>query len=119
MNKLKNSMALYVGIFVILFYIVPFMSKFIDDKSVPIALLILINPIACIIISVFFGYNNSFNLMYVLIIPLLFLPTIFMFYNSSATYYGVLYFIFTFMGMMSGNFIKRTRDRIIEDKRNI
>jgi len=72
-------MALYVGIFVILFYIVPFLNKFSDDKNVPISLLILINPIACIIISVFFGYNNSFNLMYILIIPLLFLPTIFMF----------------------------------------
>ncbi|GAA0227512.1 hypothetical protein [Metaclostridioides mangenotii] len=116
MNKAKNNITIYAIIFAVLFYVLPLIAKFNYSKELLFTFLVLVNPIACIIISMVFGYRNGFSLMYLLVLAILFFPTIFIYYNSSAAYYGVLYFIFNFMGIMSGSFIKRTKDRIKENK---
>ena len=48
-------------------------------------------PAGCFVTALIYGIRHSFNLIYVLLVFLLFVPTIDLFYNSSAAMYACVY----------------------------
>ena len=85
MDKLKKNMVFYL-LLLIDFYIVPWFIK--NTGSAMIVMLVII-PLICLITSVFYGIRNGFNFWYILIVAIMFAPSIFIFYNSSAWVYVV------------------------------
>lgn len=94
MNKLKKNIAFYILLFVV-FYVIPWLIK--DTGSAMIVMLMMI-PLICLITSIFYGIRNGFDFWYILIVAMMFAPSIFMFYNSSAWVYAVGYTVIALLG---------------------
>ncbi|MFR8178935.1 MAG: hypothetical protein ACLU80_02465 [Dorea sp.] len=94
MDKLKKNMVFYL-LLLIDFYIVPWFIK--NTGSAMIVMLVII-PLICLITSVFYGIRNGFNFWYILIVAIMFAPSIFIFYNSSAWVYVVGYAVIALLG---------------------
>lgn len=101
--KLK-PMAPYLVVNIIGFYLLPIVIK---DTGSAMAVMLLGSPLICLINSAVYGIKNSFNLLYSLIVALLFAPTIFIFYNSSAWIYIVGYGIIALVGNFIGKLFHR------------
>ena len=60
--------------------------------------MLMIIPLICLLTSVFYGIRNGFDFWYILIVAIMFTPSIFMFYNSSAWVYVVGYTVIALLG---------------------
>lgn len=101
--KLK-SMLPYLIVNAIAFYILPVL---IIDTGSGMFILLFMFPLICFITSLLYGAKHSFNLIYPLVIGLLFAPTVFIFYNSSAGIYIVIYASVSLTGNFIGIFLNR------------
>ena len=87
MAGLKKNIIFYILLFID-FYIIP---RFIKDTGSAVIVTLMIIPLICLITSVFYGIRNGFDFWYILIAAIMFTPSIFVFYNSSAWVYVVGY----------------------------
>ncbi|WP_082790321.1 hypothetical protein [Murdochiella massiliensis] len=94
MEKVKKNMVFYL-LLLIGFYIIPSFMK--DTGSAMIVMLVLI-PLLCLITSVFYGIRNGLDFWYILSVAILFIPSIFIFYNASAWVYAVGYTVIALFG---------------------
>lgn len=94
MDKLKKNIVFYL-LLLIDFYIIPWLIK--DTGSAMIVMLMII-PLICLITSIFYGIRNGFDFWYILLVAIMFIPSIFMFYNSSAWVYVVGYAVIALLG---------------------
>ena len=94
-QNLKRSHMVFYLLLLIDFYIVPWFIK--NTGSAMIVMLVII-PLICLITSVFYGIRNGFNFWYILIVAIMFAPSIFIFYNSSAWVYVVGYAVIALLG---------------------
>ena len=94
MEKLKKNMVFYL-LLLIDFYIIPWVIK--DTGGAMIVMLVII-PLICLITSVFYGIRNGFDFLYILSVAIIFTPSIFIFYNSSAWVYAVGYAVIALFG---------------------
>lgn len=92
----KKTLFIYSTVLIIVFYLLPLLFKG------GISFLFLINPLAVFLSSIICGCNNKLVLTIVFITALLFLPTIFIFYNESAWIYVVFYVVVSFVGCFIG-----------------
>ena len=60
--------------------------------------MLIIIPLICFVTSIFYGLKNGFDFGYVLIVALIFVPSIFIFYNSSAWIYVAVYTVVALLG---------------------
>lgn len=95
-NSIKIS-SVYSTILIIVFYLLPLLFKG------GIAFLFLINPLTVFICSIVFGKDSKLYFILPIISALLFLPSIFIFYNESAWIYGLFYAIISLIGSFIGN----------------
>ena len=98
MEKLKKNMVFYL-LLLIDFYIIPWVIK--DTGGAMIVMLVII-PLICLITSVFYGIRNGFDFLYILSVAIIFTPSIFIFYNSSAWVYAVGYAVIALFGNLIG-----------------
>ena len=94
MDKLKKNMVFSL-LLLVDFYIIPWLIK--DTGSAMIIMLVII-PIICLITSIFYGIRNGFDFWYILIVAIMFTPSIFIFYNASAWVYVVGYAVIALLG---------------------
>lgn len=94
MEKVKKNMVFYL-LLLIEFYIIPSFIK--DTGSAMIVMLVLI-PLLCLITSIFYGIRNGLDFWYILSVAILFIPSIFIFYNESAWVYAVGYTVIALFG---------------------
>ena len=94
MDKLKKNMVFYL-LLLADFYIIP---CFIKDTGSAMIIMLVIIPIICLITSIFYGIRNGFDFWYILIAAIMFTPSIFVFYNSSAWVYVVGYAVIALLG---------------------
>ena len=94
MAGLKKNIIFYILLFID-FYIIP---RFIKDTGSAVIVMLMIIPLICLITSVFYGIRNCFDFWYILIAAIMFTPSIFMFYNSSAWVYVVGYAVIALLG---------------------
>ncbi|MBS6161408.1 MAG: hypothetical protein KIC52_09205 [Firmicutes bacterium] len=87
MDKFKKNLIFYI-LLIIDFYVIPWFIK--DTGSAMIVMLGII-PMVCFVTSMMYGIRNGFDFWYVFIVAILFIPSIFIFYNSSAWIYVVVY----------------------------
>jgi predicted anti-sigma-YlaC factor YlaD len=101
---------LYIGIItallltVITFYLFPLLI--VDTGSGMFALLLLI-PAFCFLTAFLFGLLAGIQWLYPLLIAVLFLPTIWIYYNSSAWIYVIPYTILALVGNLTGGLIRK------------
>ena len=100
----KNSLLIYSLALTVVFYLLPLLFKG------NIAFLFVVNPIAVLICSIIYGKNDKFNFIIVIITALLFLPSIYIFYNDSAWIYAVFYAIVSAIGCYIG-FLKTKKNK--------
>lgn len=98
METLKKNIVFYL-VLLIDFYIVPLV---IQDTGSAMAVMLVILPMICLITSIFYGIRNGFDFWYILIVAIMFTPTIFIFYNSSAWVYIIGYAIVALIGVLIG-----------------
>ena len=103
MKKIKE-MSVYLIVIILAFYVLP---AFINDTGSGIFFLLILIPIICFLTSLIYGIRHSFNLIFLLIIMALFIPTIFIFYNESAAVYVLIYGIIATIGNLLGSLIKK------------
>ena len=103
MKKIRE-MSVYLIVITLAFYVLP---AFINDTGTGIFFLIILTPIICFVTSIIYGIRHSFNLIFLLIIMALFIPTIFIFYNESAAVYVLIYGIIAIIGNLLGSLIKK------------
>lgn len=94
MAGLKKNIIFYILLFID-FYIIP---RFIKDTGSAVIVMLMIIPLICLITSVFYGIRNGFDFWYILIAAIMFTPSIFVFYNSSAWVYVVGYAVIALLG---------------------
>jgi len=103
MKKIRE-MSVYLIVIILAFYVLP---VFINDTGTGIFFLLILTPIICFVTSIIYGIRHSFNLIFLLIIMILFIPTIFIFYNESAAVYVLIYGIIAAIGNLLGSLIKK------------
>lgn len=94
MNKIKENILYYV-VMAITFYGVPLLVQ--DTGSVMVMMLVVM-PLISLVTSIMYGIKNGFDLLYILIVMIMFIPTIFIFYNSSAWIYVIGYGMIALIG---------------------
>lgn len=77
------------------FYIIPW---FIKDTGSAMIVMLMIIPLICLVTSIFYGIRNGFDYWYILIVAIIFTPSIFIFYNSSAWVYLIVYEVIALLG---------------------
>ena len=87
--------------------VVNVLPAFINDTGIGIFFLLILTPIICFVTSIIYGIRHSFNLIFLLLIMALFIPTIFIFYNESAAVYVLIYGIIAAIGNLLGSLIKK------------
>ena len=107
MNKKITAFIPYVIALTIIFYALPFL---ISDTGSGMFLMLLIIPLLTFICSVVFGIRQGFNIFFTLITAVLFVPTIFIFYNSSAWIYIVAYAIVSLVGNLIGLMFNKNKN---------
>ena len=89
-------MVLYL-LLLIDFYIIPL---FIKDTGSAMTLILVLIPLICLIISIYYGIRNGLDFSYILSVAVIFAPSIFIFYNSSAWVYAVVYAAIALVGIL-------------------
>ena len=94
MDKIKKNIVFYI-LLIIDFYVIP---CFIKDTGSAMIIMLMIIPLICLVTSIFYGIRNGFDFLYILIVAIIFMPSIFMFYNSTAWVYIVGYTVIALLG---------------------
>lgn len=98
MDKLKKNIFIYI-LLVINFYILPALIK---DTGTAMFMMLVIIPMITLFTSIYYGKKNGFDIWYVISVGILFFPSIFLFYNSSALIYVIVYTIIALIGNFLG-----------------
>lgn len=105
MKKIQNQFP-YLLIIMLAFYGLPFINR----ESGMVTLLILF-PLVCLLSAVVYGVKHSFSLVYSILVMALFIPTIFIFYNETASFYIGAYGVISLVGNLLGSFIRKIYNR--------
>lgn len=92
----------YLLVNIIAFYLLPLV---INNTGMAMVILLAGIPLICFINSLIFGLRHSFSLIYVLTTALIFIPTIFIYYNDSALIYVIVYAIIALIGNFIGKIV--------------
>lgn len=101
-NQLQKILP-YAIFMALVFYGLP---NLIQDTGSAMFILLSVLPLATFLAALVYGYKEGFCLLYLLMVVLLFLPTLFLFYNISAWIYVVIYGLLAALGMGLGRWFK-------------
>ncbi len=107
MKTLKN-MGPYLAVNALDFYGLPL---FIKNTGTGMLLLLVIMPLVCLICAAFYGARHGFHWQYTVLTAALFVPTIFIYYNSSAAVYVLAYGAAALIGNLLGRLFFREDGR--------
>ncbi len=98
---MKNSLRMlpYLIVNAVAFYLLPIMIK---DTGTAMGVMLIGIPVICFVTAIVFGVKNSFKWLYPVAVALIFAPTIFIFYNSTAWVYIIAYGVIAFVGNFIG-----------------
>ena len=105
MKKIQNQIP-YLLFMVLVFYGFPLINR----ESGMLTLLILF-PLVCLLSALVYGLKHSFSFVYSILVMVLFIPTIFIFYNETASFYIGVYGVISLVGNLLGSFIRKIDDR--------
>ena len=94
MDKLKKNMIFYI-VLLADFDVIPCLIK---DTGSGMIVMLMIVPLVCLVTSIFYGIRNGFRFLYILIVLIMLIPSIFIFYNYTAWVYVVAYTVIALLG---------------------
>lgn len=98
MENIKKMIP-YLLVNVIAFYLLPLVFN--SNEGILFALMIAI-PIICFITAIIYGIFNSLNMLYPVLVGLLFIPAVFIYLNESALFYVIVYGLIALVGNFIG-----------------
>ena len=98
MQALKKMLP-YWAIALAGFYALPLAIK---DMGTAMLVLFAALPAICFVCALVYGMKNGFHIVFPVVVALLFVPTIFIHYNSTAWVYTIAYFVISFAGNLVG-----------------
>ena len=101
MGKTRKMLP-YLFVVIFAFYVLPLL---IQDTGSGMLILLIGIPMICFMVSFIYGIKNSFNWLFSLLVMLIFVPTIFIFYNESASIYILAYGVISLMGSFIGSIL--------------
>lgn len=104
----------FLLIIAISFYLVPLMIK---DTGIGMLVLLVVLPIISFICSMIYGMGNIFHPLFSLCVVLLYIPTVFLYYNSSAMIYALIYGLLSLTGLYIGTLVSRKYGKTDDGKR--
>ena len=107
MKQVLKKLVGYTIILIVVFYLIPISTKMEMPKELMITLLIVLNPIACLGTATIFGIKHGFKWYFLILTPLLFIPSMYIFYNDSAFIYATIYIVFSAAGLGIGCILRR------------
>lgn len=99
-----RKMLPYLAVIIFSFYVLPLL---IQDTGSGMSILLFGIPMICLIVSFTYGIKNLFNWLFPLLVMLLFVPTMFIFYNESASIYILAYGIISIIGNFIGSLFSK------------
>lgn len=108
MKGIVKKYIVYVILILISLYALPFL---IQDTGSAMAVLLTYIPISVFVVSIVFGLKNEFPYVLPALVAVLFIPTIFIYYNVSATVYVFGYYFVSLIGVALGQLIRKLRAR--------
>lgn len=103
MDKIKKNWVYYFIIF-ITFYLIPIL---IQDTGSGMFILLIVIPLITLITSIIYGLRNVFDFIYPLVVAILFIPTLFIYYNASAWTYILVYSMIAVIGELLGKTLQK------------
>lgn len=86
------------------FYVVPLVMR---DTGSAMVLMLIVMPLVLFVTSLAYGLRRGWRYQYPIIVALLFVPTLFIFYNSSALIYIIVYGVIALLGDVFGYLLAR------------
>lgn len=112
MLKYIKSVWLFLLLTAIAFYGLPIWAAWYSSTGQSSGMEILLNfialPTVCFILSILSGRKSGFNLIYPLIIGIIFMPSIFIFYNPTAWIFSIVYIVIALSGNAIGSALAKT-----------
>lgn len=94
----------YVIAILTAFYLLPLC---ISDTGSAMMIALIAIPALCFLTAFLFGWRNGFSWWFVGLVALLFVPTIWIYYNASAWVYAIVYAAFAMVGSFFGKLMPR------------
>lgn len=112
MNKDQlKKIAPYLVPIVLLFYIFPIFAK---DINTIMNMLLLLIPLGVFMTSFVYGRKHAPRTILTIKLPImvgiLFIPSVFIFFNSSALAYALTYALISFIGSYIGGFVRKLKN---------
>ena len=99
MKKTLSTIIPYLTVLIANFYILPWL---IHDTGAAMLLMLFVIPLISFGCAVFYGFRLGFDFIFPAMVMILFTPTIFIYYNSSAWPYIIAYGVIAFVGISIG-----------------
>ncbi len=96
--KLLNMLP-YLIVLVVDFYLLPVAAQ---NTGAAMLLMLCVMPLVALVIGVAYGLRRGFSIWLAVIALLLFIPTIFIYYNASAWVYPLFYALLVLVGNLIG-----------------
>ncbi len=96
--KLLNMLP-YLIVLVVDFYLLPVAAQ---NTGAAMLLMLCVMPLVAIVTGVAYGLRRGFSIWLAVIALLLFIPTIFIYYNASAWVYPLFYALLVLVGNLIG-----------------
>lgn len=103
MKKLRSVFP-YLIINILIFYLLPLL---IIDTGSGMFIMLMLMPILCLAVSFCYGIKRGFSFYYPLFTMIIFIPTIFIYYNDSAIIYIFIYGAISLTGNFIGDLFKK------------
>lgn len=94
-----KGMSKYLFILAISYYLLPCL---IINTGIGMLVLLIFLPILSFVCSYLYGFKCSFQPLFSLFVILLYIPSVFIYYNSSAIVYSLMYGLLSFAGLFIG-----------------
>lgn len=107
MKKLKKMLP-YLLVMFLTFYVLPLFAR---DTGSAMLILLMIMPMIDLACSLRYGQSEGFCWLYTLIVTILFVPTVFLYYNLSAWVYIIGYGFLALTGNYSGYMLLKRKEK--------
>ena len=102
MRSLKSMLPFWAAV-ILGFYALPFA---IQGMGSAMLILLVALPLICFGSALSYGIKCGFSVLYSVVIIILFIPSIFIFYNATAWVYAIVYSVVSLIGNLIGRGIK-------------
>lgn len=99
MNRIKKLLP-YLMVNIICFYLLTLLMK---DTGSAMFILLFVIPVITFVNAIMCGKKNSFDILYPLLVMVIFVPYVLIYMNESATIYIFIYGAISLMGLIVGS----------------